>query len=227
MFIVFEWLDGSGKDTQLRLFFEYLTKKYKYLQIWKTQEPSWISESGKLISHKLKNEWFESPEEALELYIKDRVEMNHFKTFMSNNGVILSSRWDYTTYAYQSIKLWQKEWFTFEKINEKHKELFTMYNKFDNEKFLIPDLTFYFQLPIEETMNRINNRLAKNETKDFFEKKDFLEKAWIQYLKSIEFLEKKENRKIIKIDAVNDIVYIHNLVVNSFEKYIEENNIKI
>jgi len=45
MFIVFEGLDGVGKDTQLRQVFDYITNNYKHLQVTKTQEPSGFSDS--------------------------------------------------------------------------------------------------------------------------------------------------------------------------------------
>lgn len=196
MYIVFEGLDWAWKDTQLQNIFKFLSEEFKYMNILKTQEPSGISETGKEISRKLKNEGFKSPEEALNLYIKDRVEMSDIKKWNIKYGTVLCSRWDYTTYAYQSLDQWDNKWFSFDEIHRKHKEL----ENSDNP-LLLPDLTFYFDLPIEETMNRINNRLKDGEKRDFFEKKDFLEKARTQYLEAIKYLETKEWRNIIIIDA--------------------------
>lgn len=39
-FIVFEGLDGSGKDTQLNKAVEYIRTMDKYAQIWITREPT-------------------------------------------------------------------------------------------------------------------------------------------------------------------------------------------
>lgn len=200
MYIVFEWLDWAWKDTQLQNVFQYLTNKFKHMNILKTQEPSWISEAWKEIAHKLKNGGFESPEEALDLYIQDRIEMDNIKKSNIKYGTILCSRWDYTTYAYQSIKQWDKKWFTFDEIFNKHRELEDI-----NNPLLNPDITFFFDLPINITIERINSRLKKWEKKDFFEKEKFLSIAKEQYLKAIDYLRKKEWRKIFIINANRDI----------------------
>ncbi len=44
-FLVFEGLDGSGKDTQLEKAVSYLRKKDKYAQIWITREPTGATEA--------------------------------------------------------------------------------------------------------------------------------------------------------------------------------------
>lgn len=198
MYIVFEWLDGAWKDTQLRNVFKYISERNKHKQILKTQEPTWITKYWKEISEKLKGEWFKTPKEALNLYVKDRVSISQERNIWISKGyAILSSRGDYTTYAYQSIDNEKVKWFSFDEIREKHKKE----EKLFQVNIPKPDITFFFDLPIEETMNRINSRLKEWEKKDFFEKKEFLEKARTQYLKSIKYLKDKEKRKIYIIDA--------------------------
>lgn len=214
MYIVFEWLDWSWKDTQLKKVFEYLTDKNKYLQIIKTQEPSWISQAWIEIWRKLKKEWFSSPEEALNLYIQDRVEMNEFKYYNSNNWIVLCSRWDYTTYAYQSLTQWKNKGFSFDEIYNRHREIEW------NQNLLIPDITFYFDLPMEVTIERINSRLKDWDKKDFFEKENFLEKARLQYLKAIDYLKEKEGRSIFIINANKNKEDVFNDVKNILDKYI-------
>jgi len=216
MYIVFEGLDWAGKDTQLQNVFKYLTNKFKYANILKTQEPSWITESWKIISEKLKWNWFKNPKEALDLYIKDRIEMNSIKKNNNNFWFILCSRWDYTTYAYQSLPQWENQWFSFDEIYNEHRKL-----EDSNEPLLVPNITFYFDLPISETMKRINARLQEWEKKDFFEREEFLEKARNQYLKSIEFLKNKEKRNIYIIDANKDRESIFKEIINILNKYIK------
>ena len=63
MFIVFEWVDWCGKDTQINKVFEYLREKNKNIQIWLTKEPTANTTSWKMILQKLKNWGFSSSKE--------------------------------------------------------------------------------------------------------------------------------------------------------------------
>lgn len=55
-FIVFEGLDGSGKDTQLNKAVDYMRTRDKYAQIWITREPTNNTIAGKEIARRLKAE---------------------------------------------------------------------------------------------------------------------------------------------------------------------------
>jgi dTMP kinase len=199
MFIVFEWVDGSGKDTQLNKVFEYLWERNKNLQIWKTKEPTDYTTSWKLILKKLKSGWFSSPEEALELYVADREEQTQIRKEILKHSAILCSRFDYTTYAYQWIS-----WISFEKIKQAHN-----YNN-----IIIPDITFIFDVNSENIEKRLNNRWWE---KEFFENIDFLQKANKAYLQVAEKL--KSERKIYIIDANESIEKTFDKVKNVLDKY--------
>ena len=185
MFIVFEWVDGSWKDTQLNKVFEYLWERNKNLQIWKTKEPTANTISGKKILQKLQNWWFSSAEEALKLYVKDREEQTKIRKEMLKHSTILSSRFDYSTYVYQWLS-----WISFEKIKNYH----------NYDKILIPDITFILNVNSENIKKRLKNRWWQ---KEFFENIDFLIKANKKYLEIAKKLKFKRN--IYIIDANNSI----------------------
>ena len=79
MFIVFEWVDWSWKDTQLEKVLSYLRQKDKNIQIWLTKEPTKNTIAWKMILEKLALNWFSSGEEALALFAKDREEQTQIR----------------------------------------------------------------------------------------------------------------------------------------------------
>ena len=146
MFIVFEWVDWSWKDTQLDKTFTYLRKKDKNIQIWSTKEPTKNTESWRKILEKLSWDGFKNWREALELFSKDREEQTEIRKNILRHSTILSSRFDYSTFAYQ----WA-QWLTFDEIYEAH----------NYKNILIPDLTFIFDVNLENIEKRISERWAK------------------------------------------------------------------
>jgi len=202
MFIVFEWVDWSWKDTQLNKIFEYLWKKNKYLQIWKTREPTLNTESWKKIAYKLKNWWFSSPQEALELYVQDRKEQTIIRKHILKHSVILSSRFDYSSYAYQWVS-----WLSFDEIYKAHD---------DYKDILEPNLTFIFYLDKEHIKDRLEKRW---EEKEYFENIDFLEKVNQKYIDISKKLKELRDRNIYLIDANSGIDETFNKVKKILDKY--------
>jgi len=203
MFIVFEWVDGCWKDTQLNKTFEYLWQKNKYLQIWKTKEPSLNTESWKKIAHKLKNWWFLSAQEALNLYVQDRKEQTSIRREILKHSIILSSRFDYSTYTYQQVS-----WLSFEEIYKAHD---------DYKDILEPDISFVFFLDKDNIRKRIEKRW---EEKEFFEKIDFLEKVNEKYIEVAQKLKELRNRNIYLINANYSIEKTFKKIKIVLDKYI-------
>lgn len=199
MFIVFEGVDGSWKDTQLNKTIGYLREKNKNIQIWITKEPTWNTEAWKKILEKLKNWWFESPKQALELYVKDREEQSEIRKEILKHSTILSSRFDYSTYSYQ----WAS-WIDFD----------TIYNYHNYKNILIPDLTFIFDVSIENIEKRLKKRWWD---KEFFEDLDFLLKVKEKYLET--YYKFKDSRNIVLIDANGSIDDVFLQVKNVLDKY--------
>jgi len=198
MFIVFEWVDWSWKDTQLNKIFEYLWERNKNLQIWKTKEPTNYTVSWKEILKRLTWKWFSSAKEALDLYVKDREEQTIIRKDILKHSTILSSRFDYSTYAYQWVS-----WLRFEEIYEAHN-----YNN-----IIIPDITFIFDVSLENIEKRLKIRWWE---KEFFEDLDFLSKVREKYLETYDFF--KGSRKIYLIDANKSIEDVFKQVKSILDK---------
>lgn len=202
MFIVFEWLDWSWKDTQLEKTVSFLRKLNKNLQIWITKEPTANTESGRKILEKLSTTWFSSGKEALELFAKDREEQTEIRKQILKHSVILSSRFDYSTFAYQ----WA-QWVTFEEVFKAH----------NYEKILIPDLTFIFDVNTETIKKRLEKRWSE---KEFFEDLEFLKKVREKYLEAYEIL--KKTRNIVLIDGNRTIEEVFENVKIELLKYFKK-----
>ena len=202
MFIVFEWLDWSWKDTQLEKTVSFLRKLNKNLQIWITKEPTANTESGRKILERLATTWFSSGKEALELFAKDREEQTEIRKQILKHSVILSSRFDYSTFAYQ----WA-QWVTFEEVFEAH----------NYEKILIPDLTFIFDVNNETIEKRLEKRWSE---KEFFEDLEFLKKVREKYLEAYEILRKTRN--IVLIDGNGTIEKVFENVKIELLKYFKK-----
>ncbi len=102
MFIAFEGVDGAGKDTQLKLLFNYLIDIDKHRVILKSREPSRMTEAGIRLNEIAQQHIHISPLETARLFSQDRRELVSFRDNLLSSGVwIISSRCDLTTYAYQ------------------------------------------------------------------------------------------------------------------------------
>ncbi len=156
-FVVIEGLDGSGKSTQVELLVNFLKEKGKEVVL--TKEPTMDSEAGRKVRQFLKGEIKIEPLELQKLYVQDRKEHLENKVIPSlkDGKFLISSRYAFSTFAYGASDGLD--------INE----LIKM-----NEHFLLPDLTIVIDTLPENCINRIE---ARNESKEFFEKKEKLEKV--------------------------------------------------
>ena len=142
VFIVFEGIDGCGKDTHI----EILSEKLKAMgfDIVMTYEP-WESEEAALVKKIAKEGSREiTPEDEADLYLLDRYK--HVQKVISpaiNEGkIVLCNRYYYSTMAYQGAlgadPLRIKE---------------------DNEKLVpLPDLVIMLKVGVEEGLRRIDAR---------------------------------------------------------------------
>ncbi|MEJ2058420.1 MAG: dTMP kinase [Desulfofustis sp.] len=100
VFIVFEGIDGSGKSTQINLLADLL-KKQAY-DVVETREPTDGSYGRKIRSLYL-DRTSVTPEEEIELFIKDR--RQHIEQIiepaLSGGKIVLCDRYYFSTAAYQ------------------------------------------------------------------------------------------------------------------------------
>lgn len=170
-FITFEGIDGSGKSTQLGLLQSALSGRG--IEIVRTLEPG-----GTSLGRKLREAFLETDEEVapmaeLLLFAADRAQHVNFliKPAMEEGKIVISDRYADATVAYQGAG-----------------------RGFDGDVIrsvidlatggLKPDLTLFYDLPIDVAIARASNRNgdeAKNNRMDA-ETHDFYERVRSKYL---------------------------------------------
>lgn len=186
MFIAIEWVDGAGKDTQLKLLLGYLIDQNKHRVITKSREPSRMTAAGKRLNEIAQQHIIVPPLETARLFSEDRRELELFRASLLARDVwIISSRCDLTTYVYQGYA----SGVSFEEIYLFHQDI------------LAPELTIVLMISIETMLARLWNR---SEAREVYEQEDFLRKCHAWYLSAIEFLQSK-GRNIVVIDGEGSV----------------------
>lgn len=185
-YIAFEWLDGSGKDTQKDLAIQYIQQKNKYAFIRQIREPSLYTNAGKKIKEIISNIHSNStPLELLTLFIEDRAGLSRLIQENLHHSHVISSRCFLSSYAYQ-----QTQWVSFEEIDNLHSKASIIY----------PHHIIYYTLSPEEAEHRIAHRLKTTWLeREMFETIDFQRKNNQIYNDTIDRLKNKHT--IHTIDA--------------------------
>ena len=173
--IVFEGIDGSGKSVQAQLLQEKLQDKG--FDVVSFQEPSG-SKWGREIKNKALYPDSLSPEEELDLFVKDRrenVEKN-LKPALEAKKVVILDRYYYSTISYQGARGIDTE--RIRKINEQFAPQ--------------ADLVFILDIDPRAGLNRIKDRKNKER---LFEREDYLVKV-DQIFRSF------RGKNIIHVDAL-------------------------
>ena len=173
--VVFEGIDGSGKSTQAEILLKRLQEEdFDVVYFREPSKGKW----GRKIKKKALHPDSLSPEEELDLFLKDRrenVEKN-LKPALQRKRIVILARYYYSTIAYQGAK----------GIDEKL--IRTM-----NEEFVVePDLVFIFDIDPQKGLERIENRKKKDR---LFEREDYL-------VKVREIFRSFKGEKFVHIDAL-------------------------
>lgn len=188
LLIVFEGIDGSGKTTLSKMLFEHLTEK-GIPAAWFC-EPS-DSASGKKIKEISRKKNRIPIEEELNYFIEDRkwnVRHNIIPALQQGQVVILD-RYYFSTACYQGARGMDMH------------EIIRMNREFAPE----PDLTLIIDVKVSTGLRRIEkNRISKVK---LFEKKSFLEKVRVNYLKLT-------GDRIILIDGNRDLETVFSGIKN-------------
>ena len=203
MFITFEGIDGSGKTTQIKLFSEYLkTKNIKHIL---TTEPrctghiSWAEDILNVIFNNKMNP-------MSQLFLINAIRKEHIekiiKPAIKRDEIVLCDRFIDSTIAYQSYGFGLNA----EYIYNIHKEY---------QENLMSDVTFLFDMSIENSQNRIKSRGEENS----FDKmqKDVMNKIRNGFIEQA----KANLRRIIIIDANRSIDEINAEVIEKFTIFAE------
>ena len=159
-FITFEGIDGSGKSTQLRMLTSEL--RVRGLNVLPTCEPGGTPLGRRLREAFLETEENVAPLAELLLFAADRAQHVNFlvKPALAEGKIVLSDRYADATVAYQGAG----RGFPENTINQII-ELAT-----DGLK---PDLTLFFDLPIEQALARTVSRNDAGERKNRMDKEAF------------------------------------------------------
>jgi len=173
--IVFEGIDGSGKSTQAEILLNRLQEEdFDVVYFREPSKGKW----GRKIKKKALHPDSLSPEEELDLFLKDRKENveKNLKPALQKKRVVILDRYYFSTIAYQGAK----------GIDEK-------LIKRMNEEFVVePDLVFIFDIDPQKGLERIENRKKKDR---LFEREDYL-------VKVREIFRSFKGEKFVHIDAL-------------------------
>jgi dTMP kinase len=193
-FITFEGIDGSGKSTQMRLFVSEL--RMSGLNVISTYEPGGTPLGRRLREAFLETEEVVSPLAELLLFAADRAQHVEFliKPAIAEGKTVVSDRFADSTFVYQGAG----RGFAQEKV-ESVIQLAT--------NGLKPDLTFFFDLPVEKSIERKNARRADGERQNRMDKETF--DFYFRVRKAYLALAKRESDRFRIIDASGSVDEIH------------------
>ncbi len=196
LLFVFEGIDGSGKTTISKLFFDYLSE-LKFKTSW-LREPS-DSEWGQKIRELAETKSSIPIREELNYFIMDRkwdVE-NNIKPALKKGELVVLDRYYFSTACYQGARGLDIE------------KIISMNLEFAPE----PDLLYLIDVDVNTAMARIKKG-RMNEAK-LFEKKDFLLKVRQNYLNL-------EVKNMVIIDGKPEVDSVLTSVIREFEQFLQQ-----
>ncbi len=160
VFIVFEGIDGSGKSVQSQLLCDWL--RGLGFEVVRTREPT-DGEWGRRYRSWARGEIEASPDEVLHFFVEDRQEHVEkvIRPALDRGAVVVSDRFAGSTVAYQAAHGVERA-----KIEEAHAVL----------DLPCPDLSLWLRIPVEEALDRINDREGER-----YERLEFLRRVDAEY----------------------------------------------
>jgi len=197
--ITFEGIDGSGKSTIAKRISARLGKDYDVLL---TTEPTlgWI---GDVVRRSIASD--ADPLAELFLFVADHAEhvAKMVKPALDEGKIVISDRYSDSRYAYQGATLANR----FENSIDWVKRIHAGWT-------IPPDLTFLLLVSPSVALSRCNAR--KKTTK--FEDIEFMKKVQANYLQ----LADDEPKRIVKIDAEQDLRIMEEEVMSKVQEYIRK-----
>jgi dTMP kinase len=207
-FISFEGIDGSGKSTQLRLLAGEL--RFKGYNVLTTIEPGGTPLGRRLREAFLETEETVAPLAELLLFAADRAQHVEFlvKPALAEGKIVVTDRYADATIAYQGGGRGFSE-----KIVSQVVKLAT--------GGLKPDLTVFFDLPIEKAILRAGSRRADETIRNRMdgETSEFYGRVRAAYLQ----IAAKEPKRFRIVNADGPVEEIHARVMQLVTDFLEKN----
>lgn len=211
MIIVIEGTDGSGKQTQTELLFDYLKKHGKNVK--RQSFPNYESDSSVLVKKYLNGDFGGlnslTPMQSSVFFSVDRLcTMLNYKEFLQNNGVLLLDRYVSSNILHQASKI--------ENENER-KNFITWLENFEytDLKLPKPDKTFFLDMrpDLSKKLREARGELKAGTKKDIHEaNSEYMQKCYNLGLE----IAKEKSWEIIKCydnDRIKTIEEIHNEII--------------
>ncbi len=152
MFIVFEGIDASGKETQAKLLAKALKKMGH--AVYMVDFPNYKNPIGKMIRKFLDKKVELDVETRALLYAADRrYELSGIKKALDSNKVVIADRYIYSNIAYQGSLGASVSWLA----------------SLDST-LIFPDIVFYLDIPPKITLKRRTKRDRYSTRKEFLDK---------------------------------------------------------
>lgn len=205
MFITFEGIDASGKSTQVKLLENYLINQNKKVIV--VREPGGTNLSEKIREILLSKENFNMVKECeIFLFSASRAQLVREVIIpkLREGYIVISDRFHDSTTAYQGLG----RDISMEDVRVIHKIAIGD---------CIPDLTFFLDIPYEESIRRKKiNQLFPDRIE--LMGKDFFERVRSGYIK----ISEHEPKRFKVINGVRDPQEIHLEIINIFNKKLSE-----
>ena len=204
-FITFEGVDGSGKSTQLRMLAQVLAERG--LDVVTTREPG-----GTTLGQHLREAFLETTETVAPMaellaFAADRAQHVEFliKPAIAAGKIVISDRYADATFAYQGAG----RSFAEGKVNQVI-DLAT--------GGLKPDLTLFFDIPVETAISRMSDRDETQAKKNRMDEEtaEFYSRVRGAYL----WIAEREPERFRIVDASGSIAEIHAAVVDVVDELL-------
>lgn len=206
-FITFEGIDGSGKSTQLRLLAGEL--RMRGYDVLTTLQPGGTPLGRRLREAFLETEEAVHPMAELLLFAADRAQHVNFliKPALAEGKIVISDRYADATAAYQGAG----RGFDEKLVNQVIKVA---------TDGLKPDLTLFFDVPIEKAIMRTTGRSDEETKQNRMDREDadFYARVRNAYLRIAE----REPRRFKIIDASGSIDEVHQKVIAIVGKFFSK-----
>ncbi|MEN8120542.1 MAG: dTMP kinase [Bacteroidota bacterium] len=202
-FIVFEGIDGSGKSTISNMLFEKINSQIG--NVYKTFEPT-DSPIGSVIKNILNRRIISDDKTIGALFLADRLDhiqnpITGMLNYLNKGKHVISDRYYYSSYAYH-VPMLSMDWVI--NANKACADL------------LRPDIVFYFDISIDESMRRLS---SSRTFLDLFETREKMEQVMLNYRKAIKREGKKDN--VVVIDGEREVTEIFDEVWGITSKLLE------